>query len=301
MAKAQEIVGLDCAAGAAEWAGRILEIRFQEITQARGAALDFSDNKGVHAMRVAARRLRSALLDFAPLMSPKPLRKIKKNVKKIAAQLGAVRDEDVAVAALEKLQKKADDAIKPGIEEIIAERNQIRDSARLDLTEVLNVAHLANLQENFAPGIQTALKSRGSKTTFDEAGREAVAASFAEFWELGASLYQPFEIEEIHELRIAAKRLRYALELFAACWGEKITAFAAEIAEMQTHLGEVHDADVWIEILGQKLRTDANPAAIWLLSNFTDTRTKHYVAALKLWGKWQETDFSGRMNLAIQN
>ncbi|NJM52825.1 MAG: CHAD domain-containing protein [Blastocatellia bacterium] len=34
----------------------------------------------------------------------------------------------------------------------------------------------------------------------------------------------------MHQLRIAAKRLRYAIELFAICWGEQISPFAKKSA-----------------------------------------------------------------------
>ena len=61
---------------------------------------------------------------------------------------------------------------------------------------------------------------------------------------LGESLYHPFQFKELHKMRIATKRLRYAVELFTACWGESMTPFAEEIAEMQSYLGEAHDCDV---------------------------------------------------------
>ncbi len=60
MAKAKEIAGLDCAADALNWAAEVLRVRFDEVVGLRGAALDFSDIEGVHAMRVATKRLRSA-------------------------------------------------------------------------------------------------------------------------------------------------------------------------------------------------------------------------------------------------
>ena len=51
------------------------------------------------------------------------------------------------------------------------------------------------------------------------------------------------------EMRIAAKRLRYAIELFTVCWGARIAPFAEEIAEMQSFLGEVHDANGWFFVI----------------------------------------------------
>lgn len=308
MAKAKEITGLDCAADAREWAAIVLRTRFEEVLELRGCALNFDDIEGVHDMRVATRRLRSALRDFAPLMKKRPLRRVRKDLKQLADALGAVRDEDVAIDALEKLQAESDvEQIKEGIEILLTERRAARENKRMDLMEVLAISNLSALQKRFNPAIDEAVKSNKSSVeiTFNQAGSEAVVQSLQEFWGLGTSLYHPFQIEELHELRIAAKRLRYALELFTGCWGEEIVPFASEVAEMQSFLGEVHDCDVWIESLGNRLSAENSnnqsefQAAVWLLSEFARKRSKNYLAALKLWNGWQLSGFAKRMQTII--
>lgn len=315
MAKAKEITGIDCAADALRWAEKVLRVRFGEIIELRGAALDFSDIEGVHAMRVATRRLRSALRDFLPLLKKRPLRKARKNLKKIADALGAVRDQDVAILALENLQSAAEIdqtnlQIKEGIEILLAERRAAREKARANLIQVLDADNLTKLQTGFTAALDKAVrKNKPARViSFNEAGRDAVAASLRELLNLGASVYEPFNIEKLHEMRIAAKRLRYAVELFTACWGASIAPFAAEIAEMQSVLGEVHDCDIWLEDLGERMRrrqtsaanASERQAAVWLLSEFIKNRTKNYRAALKLWSNWETDDFMGRMQAVIQ-
>lgn len=310
MAKAKEITGLDCAADANLWAAEVLRVRFEEIAEARGAALNSDDIEGVHQMRVATRRLRSALRDFAPLMRRRPMKKMKRDLKRVADALGAARDEDVAIVALERLQSEAkDEQVKTGVEKLIAERRATRERAQLDLMEKLAVTAIDDLQTRFTAAIAEATKRKKSArvVSFNEAGRAAVSESLREFCDLSRSLYEPFNIEELHELRIAAKRLRYAIELFTACWGKAIAPFAAEIAEMQSFLGEVHDADVWIDDLSGRLRAaDAKTtesgerqANVWLLSEFVKERTRNYRAALKLWGDWQANDFVERLRAVI--
>jgi CHAD domain-containing protein len=312
MAKAKEITGLDCAANALEWAAKVLQVRFDEVIALSGTALDFSDIEGVHSMRVATRRLRSALHDFMPLMNKRPLKQVRKDLKRLADALGAVRDQDVAIIALEELKAQAEtEPIKIGIEELLKERNDLRETARLDLTEALAIHHLNDLQDQFTAVIDKAARQKKSKriVTFNEAGREVVARSLQDLLDLGTSLYKPFNIEKQHEMRIAAKRLRYAIELFTACWGETIAPFAEEIANMQTFLGEVHDSDVWIESMSKRLKSVAGnsginesdyQADIWLLSEFVKKRTKEYRSALKLWSEWQSNKFAERMNAIIQ-
>jgi len=314
MAKAKEITGLDCAADALEWAAAVLRVRFEEMVELRGAALDFSDIKGVHAMRVASRRLRSALRDFLPLLRKRPLRRVRKNLKEIADALGAVRDQDVAILALENLHSVAEmdgigEQIKVGIETLLEERRRVREKARTNLTKTLADNIIAGLQENFTAALDKAVRKnkRERVVSFNEAGREAVAASLEELCDLGASVYEPFNIEKLHEMRIAAKRLRYAVELFTACWGTKVEPFAAEIATMQSLLGEVHDCDIWLEDLGGRMRgrqniqpsTNLHKAVVWLLSEMIKNRTKNYRAALKLWSEWETTNFTERMQATI--
>ena len=309
MAKAKEITGLDCTANALEWAAEVLRVRFEEVVSLRGEALNSEDIEGVHAMRVATRRLRSALRDFAPLMKRHPLKKVKKDLKRIADALGAARDQDVAIVALETLQEKVEIApIKAGIGKLIEERCSVRERAQFELMKTLAVSAIETLEKRFTAAIDeaTSRKKSARVVSFNEAGRDAVAASLQDFCDLSASLYEPFNIEDLHELRIAAKRLRYAIELFTACWGKAIAPFAVEIAEMQSFLGEVHDTDVWIESLGERLRVnDGKPAeseyqtAVRLLSEFVKERTKNYRAALKLWSAWKENDFILRLQAVI--
>lgn len=312
MAKAKEITGLDCAADALLWAAEVLRVRFEEIVSLRGAALDFSDIEGVHGMRVATRRLRSALHDFAPLMKKRLPKSLRKDLKQIADALGAVRDQDVAIVALERLQAEAEsELIKQGVGKFIKERSELRDAARLDLTEAIAISRMNTLQEKFSASLDKAISRKKSKRTvsFNEAGHDAVAAGFKDLINLGGSLYRPFNITEQHEMRIAAKRLRYAIELFVACWGASIAPFAEEIAEMQSFLGEAHDCDVWIESLGERLEQERADAATdegdyqtaaWLLSEFVKKRTREYRSALKLWSEWEANHFADRMLSAIQ-
>jgi len=312
MAKAKEIIGLDCAADALEWAAEVLRVRFDEVMSLRGAALDFSDIEGVHGMRVAARRLRSALHDFTPLMDKRPPKQARKELKRLADALGAVRDQDVAIVALEALQIEAEtEPIKEGIGELMKERGSLREAARSDLAKALADHNLDDLQKRFTAAIDRMAGRKKSKkiVSFNEAGRRVINSSLQDLLDLGASLYEPFNIEELHEMRIAAKRLRYAVELFVACWGAKIAPFADEIAEMQSFLGEVHDCDIWIESLSKRLQNGRDNALTngsdyqtlaWLLSEFVKRRTREYRSALKLWSKWEADRFAERMRETIR-
>jgi CHAD domain-containing protein len=329
MAKAKEIVGLDCEASVHDGMILVLRTRMEEMCQLRLAALDWSDVEGVHDMRVASRRLRSALRDFMPYLRKNKLRSSRDYLKKIADALGAVRDEDVAIMALEDLKREAPEEVAAGIERLTAERASRREEARATLAGAISEGTLARVQGKLMFALEHSAKTpRGKRNmdadgeplageSFRQAGKQIITDSFADLQNLSTSLYRPFKTEPLHRMRIAAKRLRYAVELFATCWGGQLTSFAEEIAEMQSDLGEVHDCDVWIETLGARLRRKRSSkasaasdldmvssrefrcAAAWLLSQFVRARTKHYRAALKRWNDWEANSFAANLAASL--
>ncbi|HJU56633.1 MAG TPA: CHAD domain-containing protein [Pyrinomonadaceae bacterium] len=330
MAKAKEIEGLDCGRDVGEGVRLVLRTRVEEMCGLRAAALDWSDPEGVHDMRVASRRLRSALRDFSPYLRGRKMRRVKGDLKSLADALGLVRDDDVAIMALDKLAEEAPPEVCAGVGQFTDERKRKRERARARLERALTEDALAELREDFNDALADGVKARrrqdvggeGRKETsvsFRRAGRKIILARLEEFQDLSASLYTPLKSETLHRLRIAAKRLRYALELFAVCWDEStLTPFAREIAKMQTSLGELHDCDVWVEEIGEGLKRAGREAvggqhsettaagqkrraAFWLLDHFTKERTHHFHDALARWHEWETTGFQSSLTDAISN
>jgi CHAD domain-containing protein len=59
----------------------------------------------------------------------------------------------------------------------------------------------------------------------------------------------PYNIRELHNLRIAAKRLRYTLEIFEEVLPETSKSIVKELEQIQDELGALHDSDVMIALL----------------------------------------------------
>ena len=59
----------------------------------------------------------------------------------------------------------------------------------------------------------------------------------------------PYHVRELHNLRIAAKRLRYTLEIFVDVLPSTIAPFLKEVEQIQEELGTLHDTDVMIALL----------------------------------------------------
>lgn len=323
MAKAKKIVGINCDEAVTKVVLLVLSTRFEEMYMLRKAALNFKDPEGVHDMRVASRRLRSTLRDFAPHLRKTKIAAPMKQLKEIADRLGAVRDYDVAIIALEKLQTKANSVMSSGLQRIIDDQRAKLEPARKDLVQALNYMQLSQLRRDFRRAIQdavlpprTATTSGGTLTTglsYKMSARAILHKRLQELEALSPSLFDPHKVKPLHEMRIAAKRLRYAMELFGACWGDQIGDFSRQVARMQSSLGELHDCDLWVEHFGRRLARlkkksnseratteDESDAMMWLLSHFSRMRTRHFRAALAHWHEWEEKDLCNRLTAILR-
>jgi CHAD domain-containing protein len=309
MAKPKEIRGLDCAGAAGEGARLVLFSRFEEMCEYRGAALDGSDIEGVHDMRVASRRMRSALRDYRPhLRGGKRFEAARAALRRLADALGAVRDEDVAIHALGKLKEGApSEEVKAGVEEYAAERRARREEARARLIEALSEESVGEARRRLAHALEERGKGRRGKEGDDESSFADAQLAVVRrlWWELAAlspSLYRPRKARRLHEMRIAAKRLRYALELLANCRADgEPKELASAVADLQGALGDLHDCDVWAEDLGGQLARgglsdERRAAAVWLLGHFVGQRAEHYREALNLWHEWERTGFGEKVS-----
>lgn len=313
MAKAK-LIRIKCNGPAPAGMKLVLATRFEELMGWRDLALDWTDPEGVHSMRVASRRLRSALRDFLPYVRKRRLAPVLKRLKRLADLLGEVRDHDVAILALEGIQKQAPRESSAAVKELIEARSQLREEARKELEAVLAGEQLADLQSVFAARVDEAVAASERKNkqpaerepTFADMSRAIILARLKEFEKLSNALFRPLDAEPLHEMRIAVKRLRYALELFQRCWGRAMSTHAKRAARIQTALGDIHDCDVWIESAGKQIirarkqnEQHRVKGLIALLNHLNKLRTKHLRRALARWSEWEAHDTSGKIRAAL--
>lgn len=313
-----QIARIDCDGSVDEGMTVALNLRFAQMYALRDAALDWSDPEGLHKMRVASRRLRGALRDFAPYIEKRRLSVSLKKIREIAQALGRVRDQDVAIMTLERLSAKAAPEVAAGISRLVQSRDADRQIARLKLTPILNNESLSALSTKFTAALQVppqrertprSLKGRvvsATEITYRDVARSIILTRLDELEKLSRHLYQPLKIKPLHNMRIAAKHLRYALELFEPCWGAPVGFLAKRLAELQSSLGKLHDCDVWIEDLGEIVNKDERgpnldyrATLIWLLCIFIKLRSKHLSAALIQWQEWEAKDLSKQLRESI--
>src|SRR5436853_6649238 len=125
--KGKRIHGLDPSAPADEMIKLALRTQLKARCKLREKALDPNDPDGVHDMRVLLRRLRSHVSDFKPYLRKPGLSVVK--VRALAKSLCAVRDQDVALAALKASKSGAAGDAFEGIEMLESERRTLREEA----------------------------------------------------------------------------------------------------------------------------------------------------------------------------
>ena len=86
-----------------------------------------------------------------------------------------------------------------------------------------------------------------------ENARKILSVRLAEYYALASTTGDESAVEALHNLRIAAKRLRYTLELFSAAFGETGKRNIERIKQVQEELGVIHDIDVRIELIRDEL------------------------------------------------
>lgn len=136
MAKARDIPGLTGDMPFAAAAARTVRVRAAELFEHLDGVLDIGDIERVHDARVATRRLRAVLEIYAPCFPREPFRAALRDVKALADALGARRDPDVHLAALDALRAALPPQDGPGLQ-LVADRFRAEQA---DGNEVLSRA-----------------------------------------------------------------------------------------------------------------------------------------------------------------
>jgi hypothetical protein len=97
--------------------------------------------------------------------------------------------------------------------------------------------------------------------------RQIARTRLEEVYAWNEAVDSPYAVRELHNLRIAAKRLRYTLEIFADFLPDNCKPFVQELEQVQEELGQLHDSDVLIALLRLCLGGLEDPATGQALAN----------------------------------
>jgi CHAD domain-containing protein len=203
-----------------------------------------ADPEGVHKARVATRTLRSDLRTFAPLVDKAWSDRLRAELGWLAALLGHVRDADVMLARLRDrvggLSGPTARAAAPILATLAAERTQ----ALAELLEALRGERYVELLDRLVTAASSPeLTSRAAEPAKDVVP-ELVRRPWHSLEQTVKALGRRPSDAELHDVRIKAKRCRYAAEAAATVLGKRSASFAAAAVGLQDALGELNDAVV---------------------------------------------------------
>lgn len=199
------------------------------------------NDHGVHQARVATRRLREAVPVLAAGPGNGQAGKAQRKIRRLTRALGSVRELDVALHMMDELAR-SERVPRMGLEEVRAHVIAERDAGRVEMLRRLDRVNagklnrrLANVAEALARSTDEGWRTVLSTRLLKRAKRLAAAVDAA------GQLYQP---ERLHEVRIAAKKLRYGLELAAEGGAGAATPHVRTIKRAQELLGRLNDFHV---------------------------------------------------------
>jgi CHAD domain-containing protein len=138
----------------------------------------------------------------------------------------------------------------------------------------------------------------------DAAMERTVAARLDELCAFMPGAADPAQVERLHDMRIAAKRLRYVLELTGFCFGPYAPKAAKRARQLQELIGEIHDCDVGLpRVMALRAAIAADDPAVAGLDaveqRLRARRDERFADFLELWRKLSREGFRARLEFAI--
>ncbi len=242
----------------------IFQNGFEQWLGNQAAAIDGRDPEGVHQMRVALRRLRSAFSMFRGMIPPDQFVWLQASAKETIGALGPARDWDVFRRELLTPVLEA----RPGDPALIALRDRVRARGRAGCRQArrhLEGAAYTRFALRFGQWLERRAWREGAGDGKAAERRSQPMADFA-----GELLgkrrrralrkgrkFADLPTERRHELRIALKKLRYAVEFFQPLYDKKaVRPFLRSVKALQEDLGHLNDVAVAETLIDDLL---ANP------------------------------------------
>ncbi len=230
-----------------------LQVMRDHVPHVRGS----DDPEAVHQMRVASRRMRAALAVCDRVIGKKRRQAWRKAIRTVTASLGEARDLDVQILFVEHyLRAPEHKAHRLGVERLLLRLRQSRQRLQRKVVKAMDRFEGSDV----VAGMSDHLHAMIVKANLDGAARvsrvmraqarDQVLERLDELQAYRTYVNRPNMNEQLHEMRVLAKRLRYTLEVFAPTFENDALRPAIRGARrLQNQLGKLHDCDIWLERL----------------------------------------------------
>ncbi len=217
-----------------------------------------SDAEAIHDLRVTVRRIRTLLAVARPLFGRHYVDDIRGTYTRLARATGALRDEEVFRALVDKHRAALAPELQEAAERFLGAREERERALRARALE-----ELAKDDVSRARGTLSALLSLPVRPKKDQPlhafARKAVLQAMGRVDEHRDA--KDDDAAGLHDLRIAYKRLRYTMELFMPALPPDLVAGYDLSVRFQKRLGDLHDLDLALLELSSASRDDSALAA----------------------------------------
>jgi inorganic triphosphatase YgiF len=242
-------LGLDPSVPLDDAFAQILRACLHHLLQSLPAAEDGRDVEGVHQLRVALRRLRSALHLMRSVGSPSKFELLRSEAKWLASNLSAAREWDIFQSqTLPGIAKSCPSVA--GFDALGEVAEKQRSAAYRKVRFVLSDRRCATFLLSLGAWIEErSWRSDVAPENLGELAEPAIAfaqrtlsAQYAKVLKRGRHL-KSMSAEERHRLRLAVKKLRYGTDfLLPLCaQGKSVKRFRGRLIELQEQLGSYND------------------------------------------------------------
>lgn len=213
------------------------------------------DIENIHRMRVASRRMRSALAIFKGCFTKTEYKSTLTEMRTVTSALGEARDIDVQIELVQSVfaEYENDPRLIPGMNRLLLRLGQRREAAQVHVNAALDSLHELNLIEELGRKLAPMVAAKDDVYIFSPALYQlaftGVKTRLEELLLHTPYIQDPTNKQELHAMRISAKRLRYTLETFESLYGSQIKDFINTMKNLQDLLGLIHDMDVWAEFI----------------------------------------------------
>jgi CHAD domain-containing protein len=249
------VSGVDAGTPLHAAAPAMLVAKAEPFFRLEDAARSGADVEAVHDMRVASRRLREAMRLFAPLYPGRAFARWYSKVRRVTRSLGPVRDADVFIETFGALSKQLEEPGRRAVAFLVGQRLGQRERQLELLDRQLENLDLRLARKEFAR-LSAAVEADGqARRPLSEFAYAQIAERAALVMRLQPDSLAESQIANQHALRILYKRLRYAVEVFATCYGDRFDAIHDVLTAIQDALGDLHDNHLFLDLV-------ADPAVI---------------------------------------
>jgi CHAD domain-containing protein len=216
-----------------------------------GRILRDPDPDTVHDMRVAARRLRALLRIFRKAFDRDGLRAQVAMLSGLIRSLGRVRDCDIIVNNLETLRHVLAEDSQAALDDLVGRQRALRDAHSAALRQEVRALRDGKARKEFlafveSPMVDTPVLRRGLKENAERLLPVLLKEMTSYRREVVA---HPERTALLHEMRIAARPLRYFMEAIEPAFGKPFSKRLKELKDFLDIAGEVHDCDMMIALL----------------------------------------------------